>query len=82
MSSGNKMNGNQIISPEIKRPINGNNPLLGKLRRKLGWTYVLSNPFKVPVTQMPATQVASQANSSKKTKKNPFKVGTAFRAGE
>ncbi len=77
MSSGNKMNGNQIISPEIKRPIDGHSPFLGKLRRKLGWTYVLSNPFKVPVIQTPAVQAAPEANSAKKAKKNPFKAGTA-----
>jgi hypothetical protein len=72
------MNGNQIISPNIKQPINGSTPIVGKLRRKLGWTYVLSNPFKVPVTQAPA----APADSAKKTKKNPFKAGTASRAAE
>jgi hypothetical protein len=54
--------------------------MLGKLRRKLGWTYVLSNPFKVPVTRAPAVQTAPEADSAKKAKKNPFKAGTASRA--
>jgi hypothetical protein len=74
------MNGNQIISPEIRPPVNGSHPVLGKLRRKLGWTYVLSNPFKVPVTQVPAAQAAPEADSAKKAKKNPFKAGTISRA--
>jgi hypothetical protein len=74
------MNCNQIISPEIRRPVNGSHPMLGKLRRKLGWTYVLSNPFKVPVTRAPAVQTAPEADSAKKAKKNPFKAGTASRA--
>jgi hypothetical protein len=74
------MNGNQIISPEIKRPVNGSTPVLEKLRRKLAWTYVLSNPFKVPVTQASAASASPEADSAKKAKKNPFKVGTASRA--
>ncbi len=51
------MNCNQI-RPETTEPTvngeNGGNPVIGKLRRKLGLTFVLSNPFKVPVAQLPA----------------------------
>lgn len=80
MLSSTKMNGNQIIRPDIRPPVNGSHPVLGKLRRKLGWTYVLSNPFRVPVNQTPTAQAAPEAGSAKKAQKNPFKVGTARRA--
>jgi len=77
------MNGNQNMRPEIKSPVNGNpagNSGFVKVRRKLGLTFVLSNPFKVPVAQTPPARAASEADSNKKAKKNPFKVGTASRA--
>jgi hypothetical protein len=51
-----KMGANQVIRPEIMPPVNGGqggNPDIGKIRRKLGLTFVLSNPFRVPVTQSP-----------------------------
>jgi hypothetical protein len=63
------MNGNQIIRPEIKPPVNGEhggNPVIGKLRRKLGLTFVLSNPFRVPVTQSPAAPEDEAVKSTKK----------------
>jgi hypothetical protein len=67
------MNCNQnIIRPDINPPTNGNqggHPGLGKLRRKLGLTFVLSNPFKVPVAQSPIPPVAPGANSTGKTEK-------------
>jgi hypothetical protein len=70
---GTKMNCNQnIIRPDINPPANGNqggHPGLGKLRRKLGLTFVLSNPFKVPVAQSPLPPAAPDTNSSGKTKK-------------
>lgn len=52
------MNCNQnAIRPEINPPANGNHGI-GKLRRKLGLTFVLSNPFKVPVSQAPIPSAA------------------------
>jgi hypothetical protein len=75
------MNGNQNISPEIKSPVNGNHGgRPGFVRRKLGLTFVLSDPFKVPVAQASAAQTALEADCAKKVKKNPFKAGTASRA--
>jgi hypothetical protein len=60
-----KMNCNQsIIRPDVNPPANGNHGL-GKIRRKLGLTFVLSNPFRVPVAQSPA---APETASAKKTK--------------
>ncbi|MGO9480064.1 MAG: hypothetical protein ACLP7I_19260 [Limisphaerales bacterium] len=64
---GHKMNGNQIIRPDIKPPDNGSHPVLGKLRRKLGLTYVLSNPFKVPVAQAPVRPPAPEDESVRKS---------------
>ncbi len=63
------MNCNQnIIRPDVNPPVNnghGGNTGIGKLRRKLGLTFVLSNPFKVPVAQAPA---ARENNNAKKFK--------------
>jgi hypothetical protein len=65
------MNGNQVIRPEIKPPVNGEHggpPGLVKIRRKLGLTFVLSNPFRVPVTQSPAPPAVPEADPAKKMK--------------
>ena len=62
------MNCNQVIRPEIKPPANGN-PMLGKLRRKFGFTFVLSNPFRVPVTQAPVRPEAPEDKAVGKMKK-------------
>ena len=75
------MNSNQNMRREIDAPVNGSHGgSPGFVRRKLGLTFVLSNPFKVPVGQASAVQSAPAAESAKKAKKNPFKVGTASRA--
>src|ERR1019366_6735915 len=66
-----KMNCNQnIIRPEINPPVNGNggHPGLVKIRRKLGLTFVLSNPFRVPVAQSPAAPAAPEADAAKSAK--------------
>jgi hypothetical protein len=65
------MNCNQnIIRPEINPPVNGNggHPGLVKIRRKLGLTFVLSNPFRVPVAQSPARPDAPEEDAAKKAK--------------
>jgi hypothetical protein len=65
------MNGNQVIRPEIKPIVNGGqggHPGLVKIRRKLGLTFVLSNPFRVPVTQSPARPGAPEDEADKKAK--------------
>jgi hypothetical protein len=66
------MNCNQnIIRPEINPPVNGNgggHPGLAKIRRKLGLTFVLSNPFRVPVAQSPARPDAPEADPAQKAK--------------
>ena len=66
------MNCNQnIIRPEINPPVNGNggsNSGLGKIRRKLGLTFVLSNPFRVPVVQSPARPDAPEDDPAQKAK--------------
>jgi len=61
------MNCNQIIRPDINPPVNGNHGHagIGKLRRKLGLTFVLSNPFKVPVAQSPAARENGNAKKSR-----------------
>jgi hypothetical protein len=54
LTFGHNMNNHQNIHPEIKLPINGErgvNPLIAKLRHKLGLTYIVDNPFQVPVAQ-------------------------------
>jgi len=74
------MNGNQNIRPEIEPPVNGDHggsPGFAKVRRKLGLTFVPSNPFKVPVGQAAAAKAAPETDSPKREKRNPFKVGTA-----
>jgi hypothetical protein len=75
------MNNQQAIQPEIAPLIEGDrggNAILSKLRRKLGLTYIVSNPFRVPVGQsMPSTPESSPA---RKSKRNPFKVGAASQA--
>lgn len=62
------MNCNQVIRPEIEPPVNGERggqPGLVKIRRKLGLTFVLSNPFRVPVAQ---PRAAPEADAAKKAK--------------
>lgn len=59
------MNGNQNIRPGtnpgvINEP-RGNGGLV-KIRRKLNLTFVLSNPFRVPVAQTPAAPDAPEAS--------------------
>jgi hypothetical protein len=66
------MNGNQVIRPEIKPIVNGGQggqPSLVKIRRKLGLTFVLSNPFQVPVAQPPARPGAPEDETAKSAKK-------------
>ena len=66
------MNGNQAIRPEIKPPVNGERggqPGLVKIRRKLGLTFVLSNPFRIPVAQSPASPSAPEDETVCKMKK-------------
>ena len=63
------MNNRQNINPAIRPPINGErgiNPLIAKLRRKLGLTYIASNPFRVQVAQ---SAVAGDGETAKKTRK-------------
>jgi hypothetical protein len=63
------MNCNQnIIRPDINPPVNGNRGI-GKIRRKLGLTFVLSNPFKVPVSQSPIPPAGPEAGPVKKAEK-------------
>ena len=65
------MNANQVIRPEIEPIINGGHgghPDLVKIRRKLGLTFVLSDPFRVPVAQSPAAPAAPEADAAKKAK--------------
>lgn len=61
------MSANQIIRPDIQPPVDGRHPVLGKLRRKLGLTYILSNPFKVPVNRLPGAPVTSAEARAPKT---------------
>ena len=67
------MNCNQnIIRPDINPPVNGDKdgqPGVGKLRRKLGLTFVLSNPFKVPVSQAPVPASALATGPAKTAEK-------------
>jgi hypothetical protein len=66
------MNCNRVIRPEIEPNVNGGQggqPSLVKIRRKLGLTYVLSNPFRVPVTQPPARPDAPEAEAAKSARK-------------
>jgi hypothetical protein len=66
------MNGNQVIRPEIEPIVNGEqggHPSLVKIRRKLGLTFVLSNPFRVPVAQPPARTGAPDEEAAKPAKK-------------
>jgi len=63
------MSNRQIINPDIKPPINGDrkvNPLITKLRRKLGLTYIVDNPFQVPVAQSAAPKATASAPKAKK----------------
>ena len=63
------MNNRQIINPEITPPINGDrriNPLIAKLRRKLGLTYIVDNPFEIPVAQSAEPREAEAAKKAKK----------------
>jgi hypothetical protein len=66
------MNCNQVIRPEIGSIINGGpggHPGLVKIRRKLGLTFVLSHPFRVPVVQSPARPDAPEDDAVWKMKK-------------
>ena len=66
-----EMNCNQVIRPEIEPIVNGGHgghPGLVKIRRKLGLTFVLSNPFQVPVAQSPAPPASSEADPARKAK--------------
>jgi len=62
------MNCNQVIRPEIE-PTNNvrhdGQPGFAKIRRKLGLTFVLSNPFRVPVAQPRAVPEAGAAKTAK-----------------
>ena len=60
------MNNRQNTNAAIRPPISderGIHPLIAKLRRKLGLTYVVSNPFRVPVAQ------SSDAGGNESTRK-------------
>jgi len=73
------MNCDQLIRPEIEPIINGGHGGLSgpaKIRRKLGLTFVLSNPFRVPVSQSAARPGWPETEAGGRTKNNPFKVGT------
>lgn len=63
------MNNRQNMHP-INRPrIDDDrevNPLIAKLRRKLGLTYIVDNPFQVPVAQSTAARDADAAKKAKK----------------
>ena len=65
------MNCNQtVIRPDLNPPVNrdqGGDSRIGKLRRKLGLTFILSNPFKVPVAQLPATPETPSPKADKKS---------------
>ena len=74
------MNVNQVIRPEIKPIVNGGHPGLAKIRRKFGFTFVLSNPFRVPVTQSPTHLDATKDEAVRKMKGNPFKVEKTSRS--
>ena len=57
------------MQPEIRPPINGGrvvNPLITKLRRKLGLTYIVDNPFRVPVAQ---SAIGMEGDDAKRAKK-------------
>ena len=61
----NRQNMQQIIRPQIngEREVN---PLIAKLRRKLGLTYIVDNPFQVPVAQSTTTRETSAPKKVKK----------------
>ena len=74
------MSANQIIRPDIRPPANGANPVLGKLRRKLGLTFILSNPFRVPVNPSPAAMAPTTETKSHPTKRDtPLENGAGRR---
>ena len=63
------MNCNQNMQPAIEagvidEPRRGNG--LAKIRRKLSLTFVISNPFRVPVAQVSANSAVPQTGSAKK----------------
>jgi hypothetical protein len=63
------MNCNRVIRPEIEPNVNGGqggHPGLVKIRRKLGLTFVLSHPFRVPVTPSAAPEVKPAKSAKKK----------------
>jgi hypothetical protein len=63
------MNNRQNMHPIIRPRINGEreaNPLIAKLRRKLGLTYIVDNPFSVPVAQSAAGREDETAKRAKK----------------
>jgi hypothetical protein len=62
------MNCNQVIRPEIEPVKNGDHggqAGIAKIRRKLGLTFVLSNPFRVTVAQPRAAAKADAARTAK-----------------
>lgn len=63
------MSNRQIINPDITPPTNGErgvNPMITKLRRKLGLTYIVDNPFPVPVAQSTAAKENAAAKRTRK----------------
>ena len=62
------MNGNQIIRPDIRPIVSGGHTGFAKIRRKFGFTFVLSNPFRVPVTRSPARPDAPEDENVRKVK--------------
>jgi len=69
------MNENQMIQPEIRPPAGANigiNPALIKIRRKVGLTFVLAYPVKVPVGR-----TAAPAAPARKARKNSVKAKPA-----
>ena len=74
------MNENQMIQPEIRPPADGNigiNPALIKIRRKVGLTFVLSYPVKVPVGRAEAEPIPPRVSvrKSKKSARRQFNRG-------
>jgi len=61
----NRQNSNPAIRPLIDDE-RGIHPLIAKLRRKLGLTYIVSNPFRVPVAQSANTEENEAARKRRK----------------
>jgi len=63
------MSNRQIIQPDIEPTVNGErgiHPLIARIRRKLGLTYIVDNPFQVPVAQSTAADDSAAEKKSKK----------------